>query len=86
MLKLVQPTQPSHKQAVIERIKKMPRPDGLIQCPTCGGRTILNTVTGAFIKNGRKTGGTKTDVDVCYHCERRGIFTPMLPERPKLIK
>lgn len=46
----------------------------------------MNTVTGAFIKDGRKQGGTKTDVDICYHCDKQGIFSPMLPDRPKLIK
>jgi DNA-directed RNA polymerase subunit RPC12/RpoP len=52
----------------------------MIQCNHCGGRTLLNTVNGAYIKNGRKTGGTKIDENVCADCWRRSIFSPMLPE------
>lgn len=58
----------------------------MIQCARCGSRTILNTVTGAFVKNGRKQGGTKTNVDICYHCHMRGIWSPMIPELPRLVK
>lgn len=79
-LKLVPKSEPTAKQAVIERVKRMARPDGLLQCNRCGGRTILTTVNGAFIKNGRKQGGTVIDKDVCAECWKRGIHSPMLPE------
>jgi hypothetical protein len=52
----------------------------MLQCSKCGGRTILTTRTGAFIKKGRITGGTITDKNVCAICYRRGIHSPMLPE------
>jgi DNA-directed RNA polymerase subunit RPC12/RpoP len=68
---------------VLERIKKMSRPDGMIQCNRCGSRTIMNTVNGAFIKNGRRVGGTKCDIDVCYDCHKLGIYSPMPAEPPK---
>lgn len=80
MLKIVPKSEPSPAEAMRERIKRRARPDGMIQCNRCGGRTIMTTVTGAFIKNGRKSGGTVTDKDVCYHCHQRGIFSQMLPE------
>lgn len=56
------------------------REDGTIQCPKCGGRTMLTTVNGAVIKNGRKSGGTVVDKDVCADCWKQGVFSPMLPE------
>lgn len=79
-LKLVPPAPPSPAEGVRLRVKRRQRPDGMIQCNRCGGRTLLNTVNGAYIKNGRKTGGTKIDENVCADCWRRSIFSPMLPE------
>ncbi len=84
MLKIVPKIEPTPAEAVRERIKRRARPDGMIQCNRCGGRTIMTTVTGAFIKNGRKSGGTVTDKDVCYHCHQRGIFSQMLPELKRI--
>lgn len=75
----------SPEQTVIERIKKAPRPSGMIQCARCGGRTMMTTVNGAFVKNGRKQGGTVIDKDICYHCHQQGIFTQMLPEIKRII-
>ena len=78
-LHLVPPSQPSPKQAVIERIKKMPRPDGMWQCNRCGSRLVMTTEAGVMTKNGRKQGGTVIDKDVCAECWRRGIDSPMRP-------
>jgi hypothetical protein len=78
-LTIVPPSEPTEKEKIYLRLKKMPRPDGMIQCNRCGGRTIMNTVNGAFIKNGRKQGGTKCHKDICYHCHMQGIFSPMMP-------
>lgn len=80
MLKSVPKSDPPAAELIRQRIKRRARPDGMIQCNRCGGRTIMTTVTGAFIKNGRRSGGTVTDKDVCYHCHQRGIFSQMLPE------
>lgn len=66
-----------------QRIRRE-RPDGIVQCNRCGSRTVMNTVTGAFISKGRIQGGTKTDVNVCYHCHTRGIFSEMLPELKRI--
>lgn len=46
---------------------------------------MLTTVNSVIIKNGRKTGGTVIDKDVCAECWKRGIWTPMLPALPKLV-
>jgi hypothetical protein len=52
------------------RVKAAPRPAELLQCPRCGGREVLGTVTGATIKAGRVSGGTKAWV--CAGCHRKG--------------
>lgn len=80
MLKIVPKTDPPEKEKLRQRVKRMARPDGMLQCNRCGSRTIMTTVNGVFIKNGRKTGGTVIEKDVCYDCHKRGIFSPMLPE------
>ena len=79
VLKLVPKTEPDPAQRVRERVKKMARPDGMLQCNRCGGRTVMTAKTGVIIKNGRKTGGTVTEDNVCADCFKRGIFSPMLP-------
>lgn len=78
-LALVKPTPPSPKQEVIERVKKMPNPDGKWQCPGCGCRTSLATESGVITRNGRKQGGTVIAKDVCVECWRQGIDSPMRP-------
>lgn len=80
-LRLVPPSEPTSAEKVRIRVKKAPRPDGLIQCPKCGSRTMItSTISGAVIANGRRYGGTVIDKDVCATCYKRGIWSPMLPE------
>ena len=43
---------------------------GMLQCPRCAGREVLVTVTGATIKGGRVSGGTKAWL--CAGCHRKG--------------
>ena len=52
------------------RIKAMGRPAEMIQCPRCGGREFVQTVTGALLRNGRPTGGTKATI--CVLCLSKG--------------
>lgn len=79
-LKLVPPTVPDRKTAIIERIKALPRPDGIYQCPRCGCRSMVTETTGAVTKDGKKHGGKITAKDVCAECYKRGITSPMAPE------
>jgi hypothetical protein len=80
-LRLVPNTQPDAEEQRRMRVRAMPkRADGVVQCPKCGGRTMLTTVNGVEIKDGRKTRGTVIDKDVCADCWKRGVFSPMLPE------
>jgi hypothetical protein len=86
-LRIVPPAEPDAKQAVIERVKRMPRPPGTIQCPKCGSRSIMTVVNGSWIDGqGKYHRGTVCDDRVCYDCHRKGIWTPMMPSPPKLAK
>lgn len=57
-------------QRVVERVKKMPKPADMAQCPRCGGREFLTTKTGVLIRGGKPTGGTPNLI--CVHCLARG--------------
>lgn len=80
MLKLVPKTDPPPAEKVRQRIRKMARPDGALQCNRCGGRTAMTATNGMSILNGKRYGGTIVVKDVCADCYRQGIVTPMLPE------
>jgi len=80
MLKLVPTVDPTPKEKVRQRVRKMARPDGMLQCNRCGSRTIMTAVNSVVIANGRKYGGTTVAKDVCADCYRHGIHSPMMPE------
>lgn len=63
-----------------DSVKRRARPDGMLQCNRCGGRTLMTLTHGVFIKNGRKQGGTVIEKDICELCYKRGIVVSMLPE------
>ena len=54
------------------RVKAMPRPNGMLQCPRCGSRTIMTSKNGVMIIDGRKKHGTVIHEDVCADCYRKG--------------
>lgn len=90
-LSIVPKREPTPKEAVIERIKAMPRPDGALFCPQCGGMASATITSGAVVKKGRKSGGTVIAKDFCLHCfaagVRKGFASPayvqMISGRPK---
>lgn len=55
-------------QRVRERVKAMPKPAAMAQCPRCGGREFIKTHTG--VKLGAHTGGTPNLI--CVACLTRG--------------
>ena len=55
---------------VRKRVKVMPKPASMLQCPRCGGRSFVETVTGVMTRGGRPFGGTKAHV--CVMCLIRG--------------
>lgn len=86
-IRLVQPASPDEKQAVIERVKKMPRAPGIIQCNRCGSRSIMTVVNGSWIDSkGQYHRGTVCEDRVCYDCHKRGIWSQMIPYKPKIVK
>lgn len=86
-IRLVPPATPDEKQAVIERVKKMPRAPGIIQCNRCGSRSIMTVVNGSWIDSkGQYHRGTVCEDRVCYDCHKRGIWSQMIPEKPKIVK
>lgn len=56
------------------------RPDGYLQCNRCGSRTTVTVVNGAYIKNGKKQGGTVIVKDICFICYQHNIISPMIGE------
>ncbi|MCY1182615.1 hypothetical protein D9M71_33940 [compost metagenome] len=58
------------KQRAINRIKKMPKPAEMLQCPSCGGRELTPAYTGMLYKNGKATGGAKQWL--CVLCLMQG--------------
>lgn len=71
-LKLIQgtPAPDTPAQRVRERVKKMPKPADMAQCPRCGGREFLTTKTGVLLKGGKPSGGTPNMI--CVTCLTRG--------------
>lgn len=57
-------------QRVRERIKKLPKPAYMAQCPRCGGREFLTTKSGVLIKDGKPSGGTPNLI--CVNCLAKG--------------
>jgi hypothetical protein len=80
-LRLVPPTAPTGKQAVIERIKRPKREPGVLQCPKCGGRDTMTVRNGDYInEDGRHVAGTVIEKGLCPTCWRRGVRSDMHPE------
>lgn len=52
------------------RIKAMPKPADIAQCPRCGGRELIEAKSGVTIRRGKASGGTKCFL--CVLCLARG--------------
>lgn len=88
-LELVPKREPDPAEAVRTRIKKMDRPDGMLQCPKCGSRSAAQVETGIVITNGKRKRGTVNEKDICAHClEFRQLRIQMRTgdERPEVVK
>lgn len=83
-LSLVTKTAPDDTERIRQRVKAFVRPDGMLQCNRCGGRSAVTAINGATVKNGRVQGGTVTDKLVCDECRKQGVIVPMLPELKKI--
>lgn len=59
-----------------KRVRAMPKPASMLQCPRCGSRESLQTKLGAVFKNGKVSGGTKQHI--CVACLARGERVVMI--------
>lgn len=84
-LHLVPPAPPDRKTAMVERIKDIARPDGMLQCSRCGGRDTLTIRHGDRIEGGRVKAGTVIEKGICPHCWKQGIIVDLIPPKPKLV-
>jgi hypothetical protein len=65
---------------VLSRVKKQPRPDGMLQCPRCGSRDVINIRNGVIVKAGRQAfRGTQIVKDA--DADRQGRVRPVLETR-----
>lgn len=74
---------------VRRRVKLQPRPDGLLQCPRCGSRSVLEIRNGVIVQDGRRVQrGTVIEKDACAECWKRGDTVQMVPggQGPKLVR
>ena len=55
---------------VRKRVKAMPKPAWMLQCPRCGGRSFVQTTTGVMTRGARPFGGTKAMI--CVMCLLKG--------------
>lgn len=85
-LSLVPPTPPDRKTAMVERLKDIERPDGMLQCSRCGGRDTLMIRNGDRIVGGKIKAGTVIEKSICPHCWKQGIIVDLIPPKPKLAK
>lgn len=85
-LSLVPPTPPDAKAALVERVKAMERPEGLLQCSRCGGRQTMTIRSGDAIKAGRIVPGTVIEKCICPHCWKQGTTIDMIPPVPRVVK
>lgn len=82
---------PSREQTPAEKllsgIKGIKPPPGVLQCSKCGSRTVMTTTTGASIdENGRYKRGIVCDDRICYHCDKMDVWSPMMPQTPRVFK
>jgi len=61
---------PDTSAEAVRRRQRAAKPAEMLQCPRCAGREVLASVTGATIKGGRVSGGTKAWI--CAGCHRKG--------------
>lgn len=68
-LRIVPPAAKPAAEEVRQRVRRMPKPAGMIQC-RCGSREVIEARQGVLLKEGKPSGGTK--VMLCVNCLLRG--------------
>ncbi|WP_133858391.1 hypothetical protein [Comamonas sp. JUb58] len=86
-LSIVPPREQTPAEKLLSGIKGIKPPPGVLQCAKCGSRTVMTTTTGASIdENGRYKRGIVCDDRICYHCHMRGVWSQMVPDKPRIVK
>lgn len=81
-LHLVPPVPQDAKTAMVERLKAIARPAGMVQCPRCSGRDTLMIRSGDRIVDGKVKPGIVIEKGLCAHCWKRGVIVDLLPPKP----
>lgn len=55
---------------VKRRMRRHPKPAGMLSCHKCGGREVIETRSGVLVADGKPTRGTK--MLLCAACWMRG--------------
>jgi len=71
---------------MVERIKDIARPDGMVQCSRCGGRDTMSIRNGDRIIGGKVKAGTVIEKGICPHCWKQGVIVDLIPPKPRLVK
>lgn len=69
-LKIVDKPPIEPKEEVRRRVRRHPKPAGMLSCHRCGGREVLQAKSGVLVKDGKPVGGTK--VLLCALCLAKG--------------
>lgn len=88
-LTLVPKREPDAVEKVRLHAKAAPRPDGMLQCPVCGGRALLRIEVGVVIRKGRRHRGTVIEKDICAICWRHRDARVVMRtgnEKPERVK
>lgn len=71
---------------MVERLKSIARPDGMVQCPRCSGRDTLLIRHGDRIEGGKVKAGQVMEKGLCAHCWKAGIIVDLIPPKPRSAK
>lgn len=64
------PAPDTEAERVRARLRASPKPAGMLQCPRCAGREVIETKVGMVLTDGKPRGGTKQWL--CALCHSRG--------------
>lgn len=76
---------PDRKAALLESIKALPRPDGVVQCSRCSGRDTMSIRSGDMVVDGRIKPGKVIEQGICPHCWKAGVIVDLIPPKPKIV-
>ena len=76
MLKIVPKPPIEPKAEARRRVRRHPKPAGMLSCHKCGGREVIEVRNGVLVTDGKASRGTK--VLLCAACYMRGERVALL--------